>query len=563
MLGRVIFSVVVCLLVGCHGHFDNDDLPPGKAVMTGDKPAVLAREGVNEVSASLPAKEEPVARDRTINEGNGYNDLFLDSLDVERFIVKEKLNDTLALAIRAFYNVRNDEYAWFSSAGLIEQSVSFRSLYSSENDVDLFNRSLEDRLDALRMVRHDIVRAKDPVSIETELQITERFIQYAKKNDADMGIALTALGTYIPARKRGIADFAGFVLASNSINNHYAALNESYRLLKIPLQQYSAIEQRGGWAVIPAIRKDYQAGITEPAITLIKKRLEMTGELAGGDTSRLFDPALEKAVKVYQWNQGFDTSGVVTKALVKDMNIPVLARMEQLIINMQRMRWMPVHPDGLLIIVNIPEFEVYVDSNKSILFQMDVVVGAEGHNTTMFSGNVGQVVFSPYWNIPPGIVRKEVLPGMRRERDYLGKRHMEIYGRAGGLPLIRQRPGADNALGKVKFLFPNNFNIYMHDTPEKEFFRKSERDLSHGCIRLSNAPEMAYFLLRNSPVWSREKIDSAMNSGRQQFVKLSPSVPVIVTYYTAWVDTKGVLHFAGDIYRHDRQMAQKMFRDPQ
>jgi murein L,D-transpeptidase YcbB/YkuD len=191
------------------------------------------------------------------------------------------------------------------------------------------------------------------------------------------------------------------------------------------------------------------------------------------------------------------------------------------------------------------------------------VVGAEGHNTTMFSGNVGQVVFSPYWNIPPSIVRKEVVPGMRREREYLEKRHMEIYGREGGLPLIRQRPGADNALGKVKFLFPNNFNIYMHDTPEKEFFNKSERDLSHGCIRLSNAPKMAYFLLRNSPLWPREKIDAAMNSGHQQFVKLAPPVPVIITYYTAWVDNKGVLHFAGDIYRHDRQMAQKMYMDPQ
>jgi len=556
MLGKMFFSVAVFLVAGCHGNFNNEDVPADKAALPGIP--------VGEV---LPAKEgggdSAVARDRSINENNSYNDIFLDSLDVERFIVKAKLNDTVATAMRAFYNVRNDEYAWFSSAGLIEQSVSFRSLYSSENDADLFNKSLEDRLDALRTGRHDIVQGKDPATIETELEITERFIQYAKRNYADMGIALTALGTYIPAKKRGIVDFANVVLASNSINNHYAALNESYRLLKIPLQQYSAIEQSGGWGMIPAAGKGYQVGVSRPAIALIKKRLQMTGELAGRDTSDLFDAVLENAVKVYQFNHGFDTSGVVTKALIKDMNISVLARMEQLIINMQRMRWMPVHPDGLLIIVNIPEFEVYVDSNKNVLFQMDVVVGAEGHNTTMFSGNVSQVVFSPYWNIPPSIVRKEVLPGMRRERDYLGKRHMEITGREGGLPVVRQRPGPDNALGKIKFLFPNNFNIYMHDTPEKVFFTKSERDLSHGCIRLSNAPEMAYFLLRNDAAWPREKMDSAMNSGRQQFVKLSPPVPVIITHYTAWVDNKGVLHFAGDIYQHDRQMAPKMFMDPQ
>ena len=556
MLGKMIFSVAFFLITGCQGDFNNVDITIGRTALPASKPTLS-------VSEAVTAKEESVPRDRTINKSNSYNDIFLDSLDVERFIVKEKLNDTVALAIRAFYNVRNDEYTWFSSAGLIEQSVSFRSLYSSENDVDLFNKSLEDRLDGLRTGTGASVRAKDQTSIETELQITQRFIQFAKSNYADMGIALTALGTYIPAKRRGIVDFANFVLASNSINNHYAALNESYRLLKLPLQQYSAIERSGGWPVISATGKGYQVGVSDPAIALIKRRLQMTGELAGGDTSRIFDTALENAVKAYQLNHGFDTSGVVTKALAKDMNITVLARMEQLIINMQRMRWMPVHPDGLLIIVNIPEFEVYVDSNKSVLFQMDVVVGAEGHNTTMFSGNVSQVVFSPYWNIPPSIVRKEVVPGMRLESDYLGKRHMEIIGREGGLPAVRQRPGADNALGKVKFLFPNNFNIYMHDTPEKLFFGKSERDLSHGCIRLSNAPEMAYFLLRNSPIWSRDKIDTAMNSGHQQFVKLTPPVPVIITYYTAWVDNKGLLHFAGDIYRHDRQMAQKMFMEPQ
>ena len=249
--------------------------------------------------------------------------------------------------------------------------------------------------------------------------------------------------------------------------------------------------------------------------------------------------------------------------IIRDLNISALARVQQLLINMQRMRWMPTRTDGILIIVNIPEFEVYVDSGKNILFQMDVVVGAEGHNTTMFSGNVSQVVFSPYWNIPPSIVRKEVVPGLRRDKNYLRKRDMEITGKEGGLPVVRQRPGAKNALGKVKFLFPNSFNIYMHDTPEKGFFNRSERDLSHGCIRLSDATKMANYLLRNSNEWSPEKIKDAMNSGKEQFVKLKDPVPVIITYYTAWVDNKGVLHFADDIYQHDKQMAQKMFANPQ
>jgi len=482
---------------------------------------------------------------------------------VERFATTEKLNDTISVAIRSFYNARNYEYAWFASTGLIEQSFSFRSLYSYDNDSDLFNKSLENRLDRLRIEQEGTIDAKDPSVIKTELQITERFVQYALKNYTSMGVSITALGNYIPSKSKNIIALADTVLADNTVNNNFAALNESYKLLKAPLLKYTTIEMNGGWPIIVAESKKYSSGSSDPSIVLLKKRLQITGELLGNDTSQLFSAELENAVKTYQQNHGYKTTGIVTQELIKDLNISALTRVQQLLINMQRMRWMPTRPDGTLIIVNIPEFEVYVDSGKNILFQMDVVVGAEGHNTTMFSGNVSQVIFSPYWNIPPSIVRKEVVPGLRRDMNYLRKRNMEITGKESGLPVVRQRPGPKNALGKVKFLFPNSFNIYMHDTPEKAYFNKSKRDLSHGCIRLSDAAKMANYLLRNSNEWSPEKIKDAMNSGKEQFVKLKDKVPVIITYYTAWVDNKGVLHFVNDIYQHDKQMAQKMFSNPQ
>ena len=508
-------------------------------------------------------EESIAARDTSINKDNAFNDIFLDSNDVKTFISKENLDDTLSRAILSFYNTRNYEYAWFSSSGLIEQSFSFRSLYSSENDTDLLNKSLENRLDRLRIEADTTIKEGDPSTIKTELQITEKFIQYALKNYADMGISATALGNYIPSRKKQIIAWADSVLSNNSVNNNYAALNEAYRLLKVPLKKYDSIAKNGGWQTIPVNTKNYKAGVSDSSILLIKKRLQITGELSGDDTTELFNPDLENAIKTYQLNHGYKPSGIVSSDLIKDMNITASARVEQLIINMQRMRWMPTAPNGILIIANIPAFEVYVDSGKNILFQMDVVVGAEGHNTTMFSGNVSEIVFSPYWNIPPSIVRKEILPGMKRNKNYLAKKHMEITGSEGGLPVVRQRPGPENALGKVKFLFPNSFNIYMHDTPQKSFFDKTDRSLSHGCIRLSNAPKMADYLLRNSPIWTPNKIDSAMNSGHEKFVNLKPAVPVIITYYTAWVDNKNVLHFADDIYQHDAQMAQKMFTNPQ
>ncbi len=507
--------------------------------------------------------ENVIRVDLSINKSNAYNDLFLDSGAVERFIRAEKLDDTIANAIRSFYNTRNFEFAWFASTGLIEQSMSFRSLYSSENDADLFNKSLENRLDRLRIEEDSTIDAKDPSTIKTELQITQRFVQYAQKNYSGLGISIKALGNYIPSKKENILAQADSILANNAVNNNFAVLNESYKLLKIPLLKYSTIERRGGWPVIDTGSKKYKVGSQDPSIVAIKRRLQISGELSGDDSSQVFNAELAGAIKSYQVSHGYKANGAITKDLLKDLNIPALARVQQLLINMQRMRWMPTSKEGIRIIVNIPEFEVYVDSGKNILFQMDVVVGREGHNTTMFSGNLNQVVFSPYWNVPYSIVKKEVVPGLSRDRNYLKKRNMEITGKEGGLPVVRQLPGEKNALGKVKFLFPNSFNIYMHDTPDKGFFDRSERDLSHGCIRLKDAPKMANFLLRNSPEWTPEKIDEAMNSGKEQFVSLKVHVPVIITYYTAWVDDEGGLHFADDIYGHDKKMAQKMFVNPQ
>ena len=350
------------------------------------------------------------------------------------------------------------------------------------------------------------------------------------------------------------------VLANSNTNNkNYAAFNESYGLLKNKLQQYSSIAKNGGWPKLEMDAKQYRPGASNQNIALLKRRLRLTGDLTNSDTSETADMDLLNALKAYQQNHGYTPSGKVTASLLNDLNIPVLDRIQQILINMQRMRWMPDRSTGVLIKVNIPEYVVYVDSGKNRLFKMDVVVGAEGHNTTMFSGNINQVVFSPYWNIPSGIAQKEVIPGLRRDRNYLKKRNME---RVGG-SAFRQKPGPRNALGKVKFLFPNSFNIYMHDTPQKGYFDRAKRGLSHGCIRLSDARKMAIYLLQRYPDWTVGKIDSAMNSGHELFVKLKPAVPVIITYYTAWVDEKDVLHFANDLYQHDKTMAQKMFNNPQ
>jgi murein L,D-transpeptidase YcbB/YkuD len=215
--------------------------------------------------------------------------------------------------------------------------------------------------------------------------------------------------------------------------------------------------------------------------------------------------------------------------------------------------------NGNLIVVNIPEFVLHVYEGNKKAFDMDVVVGKEGHNTMMFNGDLNQVVFCPNWNVPQSIVQKEILPAMEKDKNYLEKQNMEITGEEEGTPVIRQLPGEKNALGKVKFLFPNSFNIYFHDTPAKSLFEKDKRAYSHGCIRLKEPEKMADYVLRDQPEWTPEKIEDAMNAGKERFVKVKDPIPVLITYYTAWVDENGQLNFREDIYGHDSDLAKKMF----
>jgi murein L,D-transpeptidase YcbB/YkuD len=175
----------------------------------------------------------------------------------------------------------------------------------------------------------------------------------------------------------------------------------------------------------------------------------------------------------------------------------------------------------------------------------------------MFNGDLNQIIFSPYWNIPSSIIEKEIMPAIKRDPGYLTKKNMEQIGGA-----IRQKPGPGNALGKVKFIFPNSFNMYFHDTPSKSLFSQDKRAFSHGCIRLSEPQKMAEWLLRNDPNWNTEKIVSAMNQTHEKGVKLKDPIPVFIIYYTAWADEDGSLNFRDDVYQHDRELAQKMFSTP-
>jgi murein L,D-transpeptidase YcbB/YkuD len=192
---------------------------------------------------------------------------------------------------------------------------------------------------------------------------------------------------------------------------------------------------------------------------------------------------------------------------------------------------------------------------------MNVIVGKETNSTVIFTGNLKYIVFSPFWNVPPSIVEKEVVPGIKKDANYLAKNNMEITGKSNGLPVVRQKPGPNNSLGLVKFLFPNSYDIYFHDTPNHDLFSATNRSFSHGCIRLSEPKKFAQYLLRRdtATVWKEKVIDSCMHLPKEKWVTLDKTIPVSLVYFTAWVDKNGLLNFRKDIYGHDAKMSEKLF----
>lgn len=502
--------------------------------------------------------------DVSINPSNSYSDLFLDTSSVQNFITQNKISDSIALRLISFYNARNYQFAWFSSNGLTEQARGFWNLHdyvtTYEADSSLKDKKLQKKMDRLITEDELSVSASDKSYINTEITLTQHFIMYMLNNYEKGYVKRKEMERFVPRKKEDPIALADSIInKKHKDDKYFEDVNESYKGLKDQLRKYLAIEKNGGWPQINYVKKSLKKGTSSTDIAIIKKRLMMTGDLAGNDTSKVFNDELVEAVKNFQACHGYSETGSISDTLIKEMNVPVTKRIEQLLMNMDRMRWLANEPTGNLIVVNIPEFVMHIYEGKQKAFDIVVVVGKEGHNTMMFNGDLNQVVFSPYWNVPPSIVAKEILPSIKKNPKYLAKENMEITGNDDGLPVIRQKPGGLNALGKVKFLFPNSFNIYFHDTPVKNLFNKDKRAYSHGCIRLKEPEKFANYVLRNQPEWTPEKINEAMNSGDEKYVKVKTPIPVVITYYTAWLDEHGRLNFREDIYGHDARLAAKMF----
>jgi murein L,D-transpeptidase YcbB/YkuD len=350
---------------------------------------------------------------------------------------------------------------------------------------------------------------------------------------------------------------------------------EGYGRAEDALATYMKLAAAGDAPEVPTPQKGVRPRTTFSGMPQLVARLRQLGDLAPNATmpadANTYDGAVVDAVKHFQLRHGLEPDGVLGKGTVTDLNRPLTYRVRQLELTLERYRWIPPNFPEPPVIVNIPEFILRTMRKQPAEYlTMKVIVGkAMRRQTPVFAENMRYLIFRPYWNVPPSIQRSELVPKTIRDPDYLADHGFEIVNSDGdvvsdgtvsdsvmselrsGALSIRQKPGPKNALGLVKFIFPNSYNVYLHSTPEPELFAHARRDFSHGCIRVENPVALAAWVLRDKPEWTVDRIRAVMNGDTTMQVNLAKPVPVLILYSTAVVEPGGEVRFFDDIYGHD------------
>ncbi len=480
-----------------------------------------------------------------------------DSTAITTFLRKYPDIKIYSNEIRNFYSKRNYSYAWFDRGLLLEQAGNLANRTKNlENDGVYKKIPYQQSLDSL-LSEVNVKTTKKQPDVTLELMLTAQYFAFSKLAWDGMSTTVsTSAKWYLPRKKITYDQYLDSLLKAPA--KQMATTEPVYRqyeLLRNYLAKYRALDLKDIFLPITVNNLQLKPGDSSAVISSIKKRLYKLEDFHGDTLNLSYNVELQKAIKQFQERNGIESNGLLTKETVAEMNVPLKTRIKQILVNMERSRWLPIKLNSDYLAVNIPEFKLHVYHADSLLWSCNVVVGQTVHQTTVFYGEVKYVVFSPYWNVPESIVRNEVLPGIKRNPGYIANHQMEITGYQNGLPVVRQKPGVKNSLGLVKFLFPNSYNIYLHDTPSKSLFNESSRAFSHGCIRVVEPAKLANFLLKNNPAWSATKIDRAMHSGKEQYVTLTDKVPVFIAYFTAFTDRNGRLNFRKDIYNLDQRLA--------
>ena len=525
--------------------------------------------------------------------------LLLDSTFVINTIRAEPRFNAQLLAARRFYRERKFRLGWFKNHQPVPQARTLQDIIAKARDEGLDPKVYQVKdfsqlFSELDKARSDSVR-RNALEREIDVALTGTYLKWA--SDYYRGVAnprdsKSTSWQVKPNKIKLNKALMTFLGERKSRYNYYefAPLHPEYDQLKKALATYRAQERAGGWPTLPA-GLTLLPGQVSPAVAALRKRLlDSAGGAAvstpltpsasvGPPVAQTYDPELVGAVKLFQEDAGLKPDGIVRGETLRQLNVSIAARIDQLILNMERWRWLPkrFEPDYLL--VNIPEYTLHVVENNKEVFNMRVIVGKVLHETPIFSDKMEYVVLAPYWNVPFSIIENELRDKLVANPNYLDRLDMEVV-KGGGRKAkvidpatvdwanttqetfkytLRRRPGPKNDLGDVKFIFPNSNDIYLHDTPHDELFSQSARSFSHGCVRLSEPIKLATYLLRNKPGWDQQTILDTIATRREKYVTLKEKLPVYLVYFTAWADADGHPHFRDDIYGHDKTLAREYF----
>lgn len=351
----------------------------------------------------------------------------------------------------------------------------------------------------------------------------------------------------------------------DSLSPHYP----EYMKLKEKLAKYQRITMDGGWPMVEAGPK-LQIGDHGKRVNELQRRLLVTGELDKIHKKGTFDQSLKEALIKFQMSHGLKGDGIAGAGTVQALSVSAKMRTQQIELNMDRLRWLPSDLGRRYILVNIPDYSLTVMENGKKVMTMPVIVGKdEGLQSCVLSSKINYLEFNPYWYIPKSIAVKDILPKLKKNPNYLNEKDIQVFTDYGSSPLnskeikwskiepntfiykLREEPGEENPLGRVKFIFPNTCGIYLHDTSNPELFKKSKRTFSHGCIRIGKPIELATYLLADKPNWAEDKILAKIETGDNKAINLTDPINIHIVYATAWVDQDNVLQFRNDVYNID------------
>jgi murein L,D-transpeptidase YcbB/YkuD len=511
---------------------------------------------------------------------------YLPSLSAPPLGLGDAPDRKLADQVRAFYQHRQGQPAWFADGRprpeaqkLVELLAGLDSegLEPADYRPDELARTLRAASDGEAGVRPEDVE----VGLSWAALLAASDLRYGRVSPQAVA------SRWLVARERiDLPAFLEKALADGDLAASFATLDPQHPQfagLLEAFRRYREIAAKGGWPTVPKgpVLKEGELG-DAARLRALAQRLQAESFLAAVPADLAAAPAGAKArygkeladgVRAFQATRTVEVDGSLGPATQEELNVPVAKRVHQLALNLERWRWVPDDFGARAVVVNLPGYTLDVEESKRSVMSMRVVVGEEGWETPVFSDRIRYLVLNPYWNVPTNLFQKEVLPALQRDPGYLAEHGMEVVdgerddspvvsparayevGSGSGLRL-RARPGADNPLGKVKFMFPNKYDIYLHDTPADALFAKADRSESHGCIRLERPVELAEYLMRDDPKWGGGLLEAAIEGGETKSVSLPQPVPVYLLYFTAAPREDGTVAFYEDIYDLDRAHGQ-------